>query len=267
MNDASKPLRVAAYQMPVTADVETNFARIEEGISEAAQGGARMLALPECALSGYPPLHCADSDEIDTARIAELNAEVCALAAASGIWVVLGTILMSSEGMLNTALVISGEGEVAGRYDKLHLMPGDRFYFTPGTGVPIFHAGAMPFGVLICYDARFPEPFRYLRECGAQVIFNISNACGGDTWKMPVLEGTYRTRASENTCFVVAANAAGPLQMATSRIVDPLGLDLAAANQDREEMLFADLNLSDTESGYFHDRRTDQFSLRAKWLP
>ena len=261
MEQISAIVRVAACQMRVTPDVDENFARIRESIVEAADGGARLLALPECALSGYPPLHASSPEDIDTVRIAELNDSVCVLARESGIWVVLGTVLMSSQGLLNSALVISD------RYDKLHLMPDDALYFVPGSGVPMFFLGGVPFGVQICYDARFPEAFRYLRECGAQIIVIISNACGAETWKLPVLEGTYRTRAAENTCFVVAVNAAGPLQMATSRILDPFGLDLAAANQDRHEVLFADLRLSDTDSGYFHDRRTDQFEVVPKWLP
>lgn len=252
--------------MRVSPDPDANFAKISEGIERAADGDAKLLALPECALSGYPPLHHPGPASIDLLRIAELNDEVAGAARRNGMWVVLGTILMSSEGLLNSALVISNAGEVVGRYDKLHLMPDDKTYFTSGAGVPIFDMDGVPMGVQICYDARFPEPFRYLREQGARLIVNISNACGGDTWKAPVLEGTYRTRASENSCFLVAVNAAGPLQMATSRICNPLGLDLASANHDAEEMLFATIDLSETESGYFHDRRTDQFEVVPRFV-
>jgi len=257
--------KIAAYQMPVKADLETNFFRIKNAIEHAAEQGAMMLALPECALSGYPPLHHATPDSIDVAEIARLNDQVAALAGQHGIWVVLGTIVETPDGLMNSALVISDRGEVAGRYDKLHLMGGDKRFFLPGEGAPVFDTGEFRFGVLICYDARFPEPFRYLREQGARLIVNISNACGGDTWKAPVLEGTYRTRASENSCFLVAVNAAGPLQMANSRICNPLGLDLASANQDREEMIFAEIDLRQADSGYFDDRRTDQFEVKAKF--
>lgn len=258
-------LRVAAYQMRVSADPDNNFCKIKEGIEHAANGGAKLIALPESALSGYPPLHYLNANDIDVIRIAELNDEVCTVARANNIWVVLGTIVMSSEGLLNSALLISDKGEIIGRYDKLHLMPDDKKYFAPGVGVPVFTVGGITMAILICYDVRFPEPFRYARECGAQLIINILNACGGDTWKAPVLEGAFRTRASENSCFLVAVNAAGPLQMATSRIVNPLGLDLASANTDREEMLFADLDITETDSGYFYDRRLDQFQISAKF--
>lgn len=258
--------RIAAYQMNVGNDVEANFVKIGEAIKQAASSDAQIVVFPECALSGYPPIHYPDVNSIDTVRISQLNNDICRLARDAAIWVVLGTITVGREGLLNSALVISSDGKLVGRYDKLHLMPQDKQFFVPGEGVPIFRADDIVFGVQICYDARFPEAFRYLREQGAQLIVIISNACGGETWKLPVLEGTYRTRASENSCFIAAVNAAGPLQMATSRICNPLGLDLASANQDREEIIFADIDISETKSGYFYDRRTDQFEVRPKWF-
>lgn len=262
----TQKLRVAAYQMAVRADLDANLARVKAGIERAAKSGAKLIALPECALSGYPPLHHNGAEDIDFVRIAELNDEVAQIAAANKIWVVLGTIVMSSEGMMNSALVISKEGCVVGRYDKIHLMPGDKKFFVSGSGAWTFDLDSgVRFGVLICYDMRFPEPFRYLREQGAQVIVLILNACGSDTWKAPVMEGIFRTRASENSCFLVAANASGPLQMTTSRICSPLGLDLASANVDREEMLLADLEMEKTNAGYFYDRRLDQFGVWANF--
>ncbi len=254
-------IKVAAYQMPVSAKLEENFRKIKAGIEEAASKGACLIAFPECAVSGYPPLHHKKIEDIDTTAIAELNGDICELAKENNIWVVVGTIVMSSEGLLNSALVISDDGNIAGRYDKLHLMPEDKEFFVPGVGTQVFMMNEIFFGVAICYDARFPEPFRYLRQQGARLLINISNACGGSTWKQPVLEGTYRTRASENTCFFVAVNAAGPLQMANSRICNPLGLDLAVANVDREEMLFADIDICETQEGYYYDRRSDQFKI------
>ena len=53
-----------------------------------------------------------------------------------------------------------------------------------------------------------------------------------------------RSRAAESGCFLVAANVAGPLQFVLSQIVDPSGLLLGRANQDREELITADLDLS-----------------------
>jgi len=251
--------------MRVTPDPDANLRAVTSAIQTAAEAGARMVVFPECALSGYPPLHYSGPGEINLGLISELNERVRSAAAEAGVWVIVGSIGQGVGKFLNTALVISSDGELVGRYDKMHLMPDDKRFFESGGELRTMGAGDMVFGVQICYDARFPEGFRYLRERGARLIAVLSNACGGETWKAPVLEGTYRARASENTCFIVAVNAAGPLQMATSRICNPLGLDLASANQDREEMIFADIDLRETEAGYFHDRRTDLFELRGRF--
>ncbi|MHB9036928.1 MAG: carbon-nitrogen hydrolase family protein [Armatimonadota bacterium] len=256
--------KIAAYQMSVSADLEMNLSKIQSGVERAAAEGAKLIALPECAVSGYPPLSHKCIEDIDIARIAEINEEIRLLAAKNKIWVVVGTIVSDTKGLLNSALVVSSEGELIGRYDKMHLMPMDKKFFTPGDGVQLFHMDDIPFGVLICYDVRFPEPYRYLRERGARFIVTILNACGSDTWKLPVLEGAIRTRAAENSCFHIAVNAAGPLQMAASRICNPRGLDLAAADVDHEEMILAEIDLTETETGIFFDRRSDLFQMNGR---
>ena len=257
-------IKICACQMTVCPDPLANFQKIKFAIREASENGADILALPECALSGYPPLHYSSLTDIDLKLIAELNAEVCALAGQYGIWVILGTVLMSSNGLLNSALIISDKGEIEERYDKMHLIGNDNKFFYPGSGVKNINIRGVNVSVLICYDIRFPEPFRYARIQGAQLFINILNACGSDTWKLPVLEGAFRTRASENSCFLAAVNAAGPLQMAVSRIVNPLGLDISAAKQDTEDLIYAEINTKETQTGYYYDLRTDVFEVVVK---
>lgn len=278
-------LRVAACQMAVSGDIETNVARMRAGIEEAAARGAAVVVFPECAVTGYPPLCHKSRFDIDLPAIPAAHDAIRAAAAEAGVWVIAGSILEDRDGLLNTALVIAPDGELCGHYEKLHLIDRDEAFFRAGSRLPVFRFGAggprwpssggqsppdinrmegVTFGVQICYDARFPEPFRLLKMAGVSVIFNLSNACGGDTWKIPVLEGVYRARASENCVYLVAINAAGPLQMTVSHILDVEGLSLAAANQDVEEMIMADLNLDRVGSGHFGNRRGDLFEIVAK---
>jgi omega-amidase len=264
MAEVKSLLRVAACQMAVTDDIEANTDRICVGIADAAARGAEVVAFPECAVSGYPPLCHESRYDIRLDLLPEAHQRVRGAARDAGIWVLVGSVMEDGLALLNTALVIAPDGQIRGHYEKLHLIEGDERFFAAGSRLPVFDMDGVLFGVQICYDARFPEPFRLLKQAGARVIFNLSNACGGDTWKIPVLEGVYRARASENCLYLVAVNAAGPLQMAVSRIVDTDGLSLAAANQDAEEMIVADLDLSRVGPGHFGCRRTDLFELSSR---
>ncbi|MDO8587717.1 MAG: carbon-nitrogen hydrolase family protein [Armatimonadota bacterium] len=253
-------VKIAAFQMFVTPDVDKNLEKIRGAMSTAAGSGSDVLVLPECAVSGYPPLHHREKSDIDLSRISEANAEIVELAARHGVWVIGGTITRNDRTLYNSALVISPRGLI-GQYDKMHLIGGDGLFFGKGQTLPTFDFGGAPFGVQICYDARFPEPFRYLKGQGATAVFCIFNACEGATWKVPVLEGTCRSRAAENHFHMVAVNAAGPLQMVVSRICDPDGVSLAEAKADTEEMVYARLDLSSVGPGFYADRRTDLYEV------
>jgi len=258
--DFSK-FKIAGYQMFVSADIDRNVEKIAGAMEAAAANGTNALVLPECAISGYPPLHHKAESEIDHARIEAANKEMAKLCRDHGLWLIAGTMTRRAARVYNTALVISPEGKLIGRYDKLHLTEEDKEWFTPGKTVPVFDFGGAVFAALICLDTRFPEPFRYLKSLGAAVVFTIFNACGGATWKVPVLEGTFRCRAAENNIYVVAVNAAGPLQMAVSRICDPDGLSLAEADMDKEEMIYAVLDLPSVGEAFYGQRRADVFEV------
>jgi len=259
-------INIAGCQMLVTADVGSNVSKIVAGIRDGAESGADLVVFPECAVSGYPPIHHSDIKDIDMVSVAEANQSICDAARKYGVWVVVGTIVQSSDGLLNTALLINASGAIEGRQDKLHLFHGDRSYFVQGESLECFTVKGVRLGISVCYDSRFPEIFRVLREEGAEVFIMILNGCGGDTWKRPVMEGTFRCRAAENTAFVVAVNTAGSQQICVSRICDPVGVDLAVAEADTEQMLIAELNTSKTLEGIYFDCRADLFSVSMNHL-
>ena len=49
-------MKIGAFQFAGSGDMEYNFAKISEGIRQAAGADVRFLAFYECALTGYPPL-------------------------------------------------------------------------------------------------------------------------------------------------------------------------------------------------------------------
>src|SRR5262245_27185302 len=50
---AAATLRVAAVQMRSSRDLAANVARIQKAIQQCAKDGVRVVAFPECALTGY----------------------------------------------------------------------------------------------------------------------------------------------------------------------------------------------------------------------
>ena len=260
MEKASR-FRVAVCQLRVSHDTEANFRKIVDSLADAKAAGADIAVLPECAVSGYPAYNSDKSATLPLDLIESLNRRLPEEAHRLGIACVVGTVVRVGDKLRNSALVIDEDGNLLGRADKLHLIASDVPYFEPGDELRTFSWHGVEIGVLVCYDIRFPEPFRILKQMGAEAVFVPLNACGGATWKVPVMEATFRTRAAENVYHVIAANAAGPLQMCVSRVCDPDGLSLAAANQDMEEIIYADINLGQSKSAIYQDRRVDMFKV------
>jgi predicted amidohydrolase len=97
---------------------------------------------------------------------------------------------------------------------------------------------------MICYDLRFPELSRSLVLQGAEVLVLCS------AWPFPRLshwETLIRARAIENQVYFIAANRTGTDDGAisfcgASRIVDPYGVIVTSAAEDREEMISGEIS-------------------------
>lgn len=254
--------RIAVCQIRISHDPEANLAKIVQTLNEAKSGGAEIALLPECAVSGYPAHRDGKPSPIPISEIESVNSRLPDTARQIGIACVVGTITRQGRRLRNSALAIDEQGNLLARADKLHMFEDDGAYFEPGHDISTFTWHGALMGVLICYDIRFPEPFRILKQMGAEMVFVPLNARGADTWKIPVLEAAFRTRAAENAYWLAAANAAGPRQMCVSRVCDPDGLSPAAAEVDEEQIIYADINLDHPAGRIYADRRTDLFEVR-----
>jgi predicted amidohydrolase len=257
--DFSQPFRAGCAQIFITGDVRANTDKVISFIRQADSLGLDIVLFPETALSGYFPLHYPQGDYpsgalLDSALIAVRDA-----ARESGIWVVVGTSTQSDGRYYNMVYTIDNRGEIHSSYGKVHGTGGKDY----GRWLEIkaFEDEGMRYGLQICYDARFPEAWRILALQGAQVVFHVSHAAGGDAWKTPVWEAHLRSRAAENNYWVVSCNCAGPVQAGKSYIVDPNGLLVAESNQEREEMITGTIDLSQAKRGILWSRRTDMYRL------
>jgi len=255
-------LRVAVGQMRSTEDLRANYQIIQDLLAISRQRKAKLLILPECALTGYGPAVYDGPHRFDERGFKQVLDDVRQAAAEARIAVVAGTAVKQAKGWMDAAVLVGTNGKICGRYDKAHLYGEDTRYYLPGGRAKVHRILETRLGMQICFDLRFPEPFRDLALRCAQVIAVPANICGTDgMWKGPVIEAHVRSRAAENGRYVVFANAAGPDQNVASMVADPRGEILARTSLDRAEVLTVDLDLARVDNGLLRARRVDLSKL------
>ena len=142
----------------------------------------------------------------------------------------------------NTVVGVDATGAVVGAYRKVHLYDAfgtresDRLEPGPA-GVPplVLRLGDLTFGVLTCYDLRFPESARRLVDAGADVIVVpaawVDGPLKADHWRTLL-----RARAIENTAVVIGVGMSGPGLVGRSLLAGPdgvVGLELDETPQVR----------------------------------
>jgi deaminated glutathione amidase len=242
-----KTCRVAALQMVSTADPDANLASASRLIAQAASGGARMVVLPEA-------FACYDSERARQLALAERQPDgpirrfLADAARRHGIILVGGTVPVADvdgSGLPRAACFVHDEdGREIARYDKMHLFDVDlpdaqRSYresasYAAGTEVVSVATSIGMLGLAVCYDLRFPELFRVLRQRGMALLAlpsAFTRLTGAAHWQVLL-----RARAIENQVYVIAPDQGGrhtPTRetYGGSVIIDPWGRVLGSAAQ------------------------------------
>jgi len=253
-----KTLRVACLQLCPSDDLDGNARAALALAREAVRAGAQFLLLPEYAAV----LHGSGRVMRETALAEDahpLLMELRALARESGVWILIGslTIPVQDERIANRSVLISGDGELVARYDKIHMfdatLPSGRSIresslYQPGTQAVVAGTPWGGLGLSICYDLRFPYLYRALAAAGA-VFMAVPSAFTASTGPLH-WEALLRARAIENGCFVFAPATCGkhPGDHAThghSLIVDPMGRVLADGGTE-PGICYADIDPGET---------------------
>ncbi len=237
-----KKISVACVQLCSSDNLRENIATASALIREAKAQGAELIATPEMTslLDRRPGavLRQAKSEEED-----EALAAFCALAQELDVWLVIGSlpIRAAEDKCTNRSLLISPQGMVAARYDKIHLFDAtlaeDHIYkeserYQAGDRAVIADLPHARLGFTICYDLRFPQLFRALAHAGAEIITvpaAFVRVTGEAHWEVLL-----RARAIETGCFLLApaqggCHADGRETYGHSLIVGPWGEVLAEA--------------------------------------
>ncbi len=296
----SERRRVALVQMAMSERPADNLAKALAMAREAAQGGARLICLPELFQHRY---FC-QSEDVANFALAEAvpgptTDAFLALAEEFDATLVLSLFERRATGVYhNTAAVLDGKRGYVGKYRKMHI-PDDpryyeKFYFTPGDlGFKSFDTQAGGVGVLVCWDQWYPEAARLTALSGADVLL-YPTAIGWQPEEQEALgarqhaawETIQRSHAIANGCFVMAANRTGFEPDPASRpsgaggirfwgqsfICGTDGRILAKAGADEETVLAVELDpaeIVDARTGwpFLRDRRIDAYdSLRLRFI-
>ena len=231
----------AAVQMTSGEDKERNLETAERLVREAAERGARLVALPElfnCLGRKELMIRAAEAVPGPTSR------RMSDLARRFRITLLAGSLCERAEGrdrVFNTSLLFDESGTLLARYRKIHLfdvdLPGRVSYqesgwMAPGRDVVSADTGHGRLGLSICYDLRFPELYRRLVRQGCRILLvpsAFSLPTGRDHWEVLL-----RSRAIENQAYVIAPNQCGQhtpgfATCGRSAIIDPWGVTLAVA--------------------------------------
>lgn len=253
---SAEPLRVALVQMCSGRDVARNLSDAAVLVREAARGGARYVQTPETT----------NIMEVDRARLfaaAEPEAgnagvqHFADLARELGIWLHVGSMVVkaSDTRLANRSFLFTPAGEVAARYDKIHMfdvdLPNGEVYresanYEAGTKAVVAQLPWGGLGFSICYDLRFPHLYRALAQAGASLLAvpaAFTRVTGEAHWVTLL-----RARAIEAQCFVLAAAQGGLHEhgretFGHSLAVSPWG-EVLAEGGVHPAVIFADLDLA-----------------------
>jgi N-carbamoylputrescine amidase len=176
-------LEIAGIQMNCSSDKKRNIEKARSLAHIAAEGGAKIICFQELFTTHWFP---ADINPENFQLAEEIPGPTTELmqemAQKTGTVFVLSLFEKALEGSyFNTAAVIDANGEIVGKYRKVHVpqIPWweEKAYFHPGDlGFPVFDTRYGILGVQICWDNFFPEGCRILALKGAQVIFSPTAA-------------------------------------------------------------------------------------------
>lgn len=241
----SQSFRLACVQTSSTDDMAANLAVASRLILEAADDGADFIALPEVVALIQP-----DRAKLVAEAVAEEDHPALPifqdLARGTGAWILAGSISVRVEEgrVANRSLLIDADGEIAGRYDKIHMFDvdlanGESYResdtYRPGDTTCVAPTPWGNLGMTVCYDLRFPQLYRDLAQAGADFISvpsAFTRPTGEAHWSVLL-----RARAIETGCYIFAPaqcgeHGRGRKTYGHGMIVDPWGVVVAEAGEE-----------------------------------
>lgn len=212
-------IRLGLVQMHCPkGEIAHNLAAIGAYLRDAAARQTDIVCFPEMSLTGY----------IDPVRmpraVLRLDSEsvehFAALTAGTNLTAIAGIVEANPAGKPFITQLVAQNGRLLGVYRKNHIAPDEEASFAPGTEMPVFHHGAVTFGVTVCADIDCPELFAHCAGQGAQIVFEAAapglygeqatrNWHSGFAWWQGECETKLARYARDNGIWIAVATQAG----------------------------------------------------------
>lgn len=248
-----KKLTIATSQFPISSDIKKNSYWIIQHIKKAKKKNADIIHFPEACLSGYAGSQFQSFDNYDWQTLTTEVDKIKNVAKENNLWVILGSAhYQKNKKPFNSLYLISNEGKIIKRYDKCFRTLGDIKHYTGGHSLVTHKLKGIKFGLLICYDFRFPEIYRQylLKKC--RLIFHSFYQTSDKPNKlmMQVSPAHLTSRAAENFMYISANNVFTKFQWFNTRIYNPDGSILKQSPWNKAYLLVTEINLKNDKNFY-----------------
>lgn len=251
-------MKVAAIQMVAGSNLDVNLQNAAALLKQAAEQGAELAALPEyfCMIGSKDTDKLSIAEQLGAGKIQHFFAS---MASELNLWIVGGTMPIATNDprhVLNSVLVYSPKGELAARYDKIHLFRFDNgverydesYVLERGDQpisfeLPSQDGHTWRIGLSVCYDMRFPELYRTQEADAWLVPSAFTYITGKAHWEILL-----RARAIENLAYVIApaqggTHPSGRRTWGHTMVIEPWGSVLSVLPEG-EGVVVADLDIA-----------------------
>lgn len=140
----------------------------------------------------------------------------------------------------NTAVIFGRDGKTVGEYRKTHLPFNEKWQCASGNEIKVFDLDFGKIGICICYDMMFPEFIQVLSLKGADIVFHPTLGYG---WYDEIGEATLRTRANDNSVYIVTSKNFSYNSAGKSSVIDFWGHVLSQGGFYENTIVTRDINL------------------------
>ena len=281
-------VKIGIIQQNCEDDINSNKYKLKLEIEKLAAKGAELIVLQEL----HDSIYFCQNEDVNNFDLAEkipgpTTDYYSEIAKANNVVLITSLFEKRTAGLYhNTAVVFEKDGNIAGKYRKMHIPddPGfyEKFYFTPGDQnfTPI-ETSVGKLGVMICWDQWYPEAARIMTLKGAEILI-YPTAIGWDPQdskkeknrQIEAWKTIQKSHAIANGVHVISVNRIGNEEdpsnqtsginfWGNSFICGPQGEELFLADQEKRSAVI-EINKVSTESvrrwwPFLRDRRIDHY--------